>query len=79
MNTFTATRPNDVHSLCLCMLDACLDTQTAFAMLKSSLVSDYDFDKVELELYRTSIDFRNGLNKESEQWVLNLREAWANG
>ena len=79
MNTSTDTRTNDVHGLCLCMLHAGLDTQTAFAMLKNSLEWDYDLDKVELDLYRTSIDFRNGLNRNAEQWALNLRDAWANG
>ena len=45
----------------------------------NSLEWDYDLDKVELDLYRTSIDFRNGLNRNAEQWALNLRDAWANG
>ena len=79
MNIFTNTRATNLHGLCLCMLDAGLDTKTSFAMLKSSLETEYDLDKVELELYRTAIDFRNGLNRNAEQWALNLRDAWANG
>lgn len=77
--TFTETNCGNVHSLCLVMLDAGLSTVQAFEMLKVALHNDYELDMVELELYRVAMDFRNGLNRNAEQWALDLRAAWYKG
>jgi len=77
--SFTETQTYNVHKLCLVMLEAGLTTDQAFSMLKCSLDSNYELDKVELDLYRVAMDFRNGLNRNAEKFALDLRAAWYKG